>query len=298
MAFDVINGVAHFKIFFSMSSGGVDTFRNNIISNLAKYLPQWTKNDENTQLKPSWTSSGRVEFLTTSYFSGIYILLFSQGINGYNSNYFKDSNKNYDYDTRIAASATPFNWMVEGNSWTYCYLNVVKSKTGRSFAFSLSHDPSNQMQCLIAEDESGNIALFQIMGGKQGSGSYPCGTRFSSYLYLARDEKSLAKCGDSYYESASASPSMQGSFLCLDPIIKPNIKTSLVKTPNLLGNNLFKEIYNITSTSIPLNELDDAVFIVDGHKYKPISGYSLARSGSFCGASAGKCAGPFALEIE
>ena len=121
----------------------------------------------------------------------------------------------------------------------YCYLNVVKSKTGRSFAFSLSHTPSNQMQCLIAEDEIGNIALFQIMGAKS---HYDSDSRpyFSSYLYLARDEKNLANCINDSNDYGAAHSSMQGSFLCLDPIIKPNIKTSLVRTPNLLGNNLFK----------------------------------------------------------
>lgn len=295
MGFDVVNGVAHFKIFFSTVNGGQITLRNNIVSSLAEYLPQWTKTDEDTRLKPSWTSSGMVEFFTSNSFYGVYIVLFSQGITGYNSNYFKNSDRQYSYNTGAASCATPFNWMTVNSSWDYCYLNVIKSKTGRSFAFSLSHTPSNQMQCLIAEDETGNIALFQIMGEK---GSYSNkGFYFSSYLYLARDEKTLAKCGDGSSSYGSAQSSMAGSFLCLDPIIKPNIKTSLVRTPNLLGNNLFKETYNITSTSIPLNELDDAVFIINGHKYKPISGDSLARSGSY-NITATKCAGPFALEIE
>ena len=51
------------------------------------------------------------------------------------------------------------------------------------------------------------------------------------------------------------------------------------------------------STSIPLNELDDAIFIIDGHKYKPIMIASIAQSGSYA-YSLTRCAGPFALEIE
>lgn len=285
MAFDIINGVAHFKIFYNKNA---DTeLKNNIITKLAEYLPLWSKNNENTYLKPSWTSSGGVQFYVPSSNYGIYIVLFSAGKTGDNWTYFKNSNRAWNYQTNIESVATPFNWTLSSNSWNYCYLNVVKSKSGRSFAFSISHTPSNQMQCLIAEDETGNIALFSIAGAAYDSTRY-----FSSYLYLARDEKNLAVSIDGNCHS-----SMQGSFLCLDPIIKSNIKTSLVRTPNLLGNNLFKEVYSITSTSIPLNELDDAVFIIDGHKYKTISGYSLARNGSYA-VTAKKCAGPFALEIE
>lgn len=299
MAFDIINGVAHFKFFYKKNSGSSfynDTeLKNNIITKLAEYLPLWSKDNENKYLYPSWTSSGGVQFYVPSAQYGIYIVLFSAGKTGNNYTYLKDSNRKWDYSERYASAAAPFNWTMTSSSWDYCYLNVIKSKTGRSFAFSLSHTPSNQMQCLIAEDETGNIALFQTMGA---SGAFSdIGAYFSSYLYLARDEKNLANCINGSNKYGAAHSSMQGSFLCLDPIIKPNIKTSLVRTPNLLGNNLFKEVYSITSTSIPLNELDDVVFIIDGHKYKTISGYSLARNGSDT-ATATKCAGPFALEIE
>lgn len=287
MNFDIINGVAHFKIFFNKSKAGI--LKNDILTNLAEYLPLWLKDNENNFLYPSWSSSGKVGFWAATYYSGVYITLESLGKTSSNTNYFKNSNKVYSYSTQSATYATPFNFQLESSDWDYCYLNVIKSKTGRSFAFSLSHTPSNQMQCLIAEDEIGNIALFQIAGDGYNSDKY-----FSSYLYLAREEKFLATTDVTDNNILSK---MQGSFLCLNPIIKPNIKTSLVRTPNLLGNNLFKEVYSITSTSIPLNELDDAVFIIDGHKYKTISGYSLTRNG-YDSVTAKRCAGPFALEIE
>ena len=51
------------------------------------------------------------------------------------------------------------------------------------------------------------------------------------------------------------------------------------------------------STSIPLNELDDAIFIIDGHKYKTIPSYSLARN-EIDAVTVKRCADPFALEIE
>ena len=66
-----------------------------------------------------------------------------------------------------------------------------------------------------------------------------------------------------------------------------------------MGTSQFKELYSILSTSIPISELDDAVFVIDGHKYKVISCYSNPKSMyNQHSYSTTRCAGPFALEIE
>ena len=305
MSFDIVNGVAHIKLWGSWDSsdtGGI-ALRENLLNALNEYITTWER-QEKEYFNPSWTSSAQIEIHNcsgsqsgTSYGQGVYIALWSYFKNKSNSTYFK-ADKNYWYYREVCTCATPESWNTYGNIWEYLYLNIVKSKTGRSFAFSLSHNPTNQMECLCAEDETGNIAMFQLGGISRAISSV--GYRnFSSYLFLARDEKQLSYINPTSSAENYARSQMQGSFLCLDPIIKPNIKTSLVRTPNLLGTSQFKELYSILSTSIPISELDDAVFVIDGHKYKVISCYSNPKSMyNQHSYSTTRCAGPFALEIE
>ena len=131
MAFDTINGVAHFKFFYKRNSSSYydDTeLKNNIITKLAEYLPLWLKDNENKYLYPSWTSSGGVQFFVPRTNYGIYIVLFSAGKTDNNWTYLKDSNRTWDYSEKYESAATPFNWTLSSSSWNYCYLNVVKSK--------------------------------------------------------------------------------------------------------------------------------------------------------------------------
>ena len=123
MAFDIINGVAHFKFSYNNSDASAQALRNNIITNLAEYLPLWLKNNENTFLQPSWTSSGKIQFNFSSYgyYStyGIYCVLSSYGKTDSNHTYFKDSNGKWSYSTYYGSTATPFNWTLS-NDWNYC----------------------------------------------------------------------------------------------------------------------------------------------------------------------------------
>ena len=293
MAFDIVNGVAHFKITHSTN----DTDVENIKTLLANYISTWSFTGN--YFIPSWTNSAKIRIFSNNNSSsgGIGVQLVSINKEGeINTTCFKTSHKVHAGYSALS-QYVPCYWTTTNSSWSYFYLNIIKSKNGRSFAFSFSHNPSNQMTALAAESETGEIALFQLGGAYGYVYSGLVGNYFSSYQFLARDEKLLARGSSADDHGGSAFSRMQGSFLCLDPIIKPNIKTSLVRTPNLLGNNLFKELYSIMSTSIPLNELDDAIFIIDGHKYKPIMITSIAQSGSF-GYPLTRCAGPFALEIE
>ena len=104
MDFDIINGVAHFKIWGSRdsSSNGGIALRENLLNALNEYITTWERSGEEL-FKPSWTSSAQIEIHKsngsqsgTYYGEGICIALWSYYKDKSNSTYFK-ADKNYWY---------------------------------------------------------------------------------------------------------------------------------------------------------------------------------------------------------
>ena len=320
---DIINQTVNHVIHFcypisSFASSGSEekyiNFINSIGNDMANYLNEneilWKFNPVKSgyvgSLIPMWqethrdaivfnwnyNSSGSSEYNQIWVYPRTYSLINNQY---YDINYSLRSNGAVygDYWTTAINSSTR-----EGNiniSGKYSpekaiYLNMIKSKTGRSFAFSFTYAPTNSMVFLFAEDENNKFGAF-LLAPKNNSSNYGDYHMLYSSYGMHYNNKYIVQ------ENTNSNLGLITPY----PISFPGAVTSLGKLANPFGGCYFKEIYSIFSTPLNKQGIVDNSFLVDGKKFKGIGATQIGvgdPSSSDIYYRGLDGAGPFAMEVE